>query len=81
MSARELMEWIAYDALEPIGETRADVRSAIIAATIANCHRDHKKPPFQLHEFMPFQERPKPSPAEVLMQMRAQMSGKAARRG
>lgn len=81
MSARELMEWVAFDAVEPIGEQRGDIRAAIVAATVANCHRDHRKPPFALHEFMPFAEKPKPSPAEVLMQLRAQMSGKAVRRG
>ncbi len=81
MSARELMEWVAFDAVEPIGEQRGDIRSAIVAATVANCHRDHRKPPFALHEFMPFVDKPKPTPAEVLMQLRAQMSGKAVRHG
>lgn len=83
MSGAELTEWVAFDSLEPIGEPRADIRSAIVATTIANCHRDHRKPPFVLSDFMPFAEKPKPSPAEVLQQMRARMTaeGKAVPRG
>lgn len=30
MTSRELAEWMAYERLEPFGETRADVRAALI---------------------------------------------------
>jgi len=59
ISARELSEWMAYFRLEPFGEERADVRSAIVAATVANTARDPKRRrrSFQASEFMPRFER------------------------
>lgn len=71
MSAQELTEWIAYDALEPIGEQRADLRAGIISATVANCHRA-KGDPFKPSDFMPFLDKPKQTPADVLAALRAQ---------
>lgn len=55
-------EWQAFAALEPFGETgeeRADMRSAIVAATIANClARAKGKPAFKPCDFTPqFEER------------------------
>jgi hypothetical protein len=53
---------MAYAAIEPWGpasEHRADLRSGIVAATIANCNRDEKRrpEPFGPDDFMPqFQE-------------------------
>jgi len=60
ISSRELSEWLAYYELEPFGEERADLRSAIVASTVANTARDPKKRarPFGVQEFMPqFQDR------------------------
>jgi hypothetical protein len=59
ISARELSEWMAYFMLEPFGEERADVRAAIVAATVANTARDPKRHrrPFQASDFMPKFER------------------------
>jgi hypothetical protein len=37
MGAKQLRQWHAYSLLEPFGETRADLRSGIVASTIANC--------------------------------------------
>lgn len=50
---------MAYFRLEPFGEERADVRSAIVAATVANMARDPKRRsrPFQPSQFMPRFER------------------------
>jgi len=55
ISSRELSEWMAYERLEPFGERRADLRSAIVASTVANTARDEKKRnrPFKPEEFMP----------------------------
>jgi hypothetical protein len=53
ISSRELTEWMAYSRLEPFGEERQDVRSAIIACTIANCNRGKNQPPYKLADFMP----------------------------
>lgn len=49
-----LSEWAAYYKLEPFGEERGDLRSAIIAATVANANRDPKKSkPAKVEDFMP----------------------------
>ena len=36
MSSREFAEWMEYYQLDPFGDERADVRSAIVASTMAN---------------------------------------------
>lgn len=36
MPLRVLMDWMAYDAQDPIGERRDDLRAGIIASTVAN---------------------------------------------
>jgi hypothetical protein len=56
MPSAEFTEWKAYAALEPFGEARADLRSGIVAATLANIHRAKKTKAFKPHDFMPFQE-------------------------
>jgi hypothetical protein len=53
MSSRELSEWIAFNAISPIGDERADLRSGIVASVMANCHRT-KGQPFRPVDFMPF---------------------------
>lgn len=55
ISSREFTEWIAYNRIEPFGEKRADIRSAIVASVIANVNRDKKKKPspFKTDDFMP----------------------------
>lgn len=35
MSSTEYADWLEYAAVEPWGETRADLRSAIVACTVA----------------------------------------------
>ena len=74
MSSRELSEWIAYDALEPFGEQRADLRSAIVASTVANCHRASGTP-FSVSDFMPFEER-KRDVRQDIDAIRAMIEGK-----
>ncbi len=58
LSSRQITEWMAYFALEPFGEERADLRAALIACLIANANRDEKKhpQPFRVEEFMPVRE-------------------------
>ena len=36
ISSAELTEWIAYASIEPIGDMRGDVQSAIVASTFGN---------------------------------------------
>ena len=54
MGSDELTEWMAFYQLEPFGDFRSDLRSAIVAATFANAHRTTQAPPFTPEDFMPF---------------------------
>lgn len=47
---------MAYDQLEPFGEDRADIRAAIVASTVANCHGNKTR----LRDFLPRWEKPAP---------------------
>ncbi|MEM4234433.1 MAG: DUF4035 domain-containing protein [Candidatus Methanomethylicaceae archaeon] len=49
----ELAVWLAYSNIEPFGEQRADLRSAIVSAVIANCHRASGVAPYSPSDFMP----------------------------
>lgn len=53
MSSRELSEWMAYYEIEPFGEWRADVRSAIVAMTVAAANRGKRQGAPKLEDFMP----------------------------
>lgn len=55
MSAREFGEWMAFYALEPFGDNRADLRIGILAALTANIARDEKRrsKPYEADDFMP----------------------------
>jgi hypothetical protein len=52
--SRLLSEWLAFDAIEPFGERRADLRAAQIVTAIANVNRDPKtrKEPYTIEEFV-----------------------------
>lgn len=73
ISSRELSEWMAYAEVEPFGEERADLRSGIIASTVANTARDPKKrkQPYTADEFMPqfHTEQPEPKRATLEQQI------------
>lgn len=53
VDAREFAEWMAFDRIEPFGDRRADLRSATVAATIANCHRGRSSSRIYPRDFMP----------------------------
>ncbi len=53
MTSRQLAEWIAYYRMEPWGEDRADLRSGIVASTMANINRKKGASPFKPEDFMP----------------------------
>jgi len=54
MPFRIYREWHDYYQVEPFGEKRADFRSAIVAATVANAMgRAKGKPAFRLDQFIP----------------------------
>lgn len=52
MGAAEFAEWQAYDSLEPIGQRRADMRTALLAALIANQWRGKDADPVTPHEML-----------------------------
>jgi hypothetical protein len=64
MSAETWVLWQLYYDLDPWGEERADLRSGMIAAVIAETNRDKKKrrKPYTPQEFMPQFDRPPPKP-------------------
>lgn len=59
MSAEEFESWIAYDRISPIGPMRGDLRAAIVAQVMANCHLGRNQRPFNRTDFMPFYQEPK----------------------
>ncbi len=59
LTSDQLIDWIAYSNLEPFGEERGDLRSAIIASTIANCNRGKGQRAFKVNDFMPKFNEPK----------------------
>ena len=63
----QLRRWAEYAEVEPWGETRADLRAGIVAATIANVNRGKGARSFKPGDFMPNFEPRKP---QTLKQMR-----------
>lgn len=57
MSGQELAEWRAFSLLEPFGEERADMRSAMVAQILANVNRGKDQAPFKLEDFLSGYER------------------------
>jgi hypothetical protein len=53
MPSRLLTEWMVFAKLEPFGERQADLRAAIVAATIANANRGKNQKAFKVEDFMP----------------------------
>lgn len=52
MPSALLNEWMAFDEMEPFGEQRGDLRSALVAMTVANAQRGPKQKPFKLEDFL-----------------------------
>lgn len=53
MTSGEVTEWQAYEAIEPWGEERADLRTGILASLIANIVRQPGQKAHEPKEFMP----------------------------
>jgi hypothetical protein len=56
IGSRQYLEWKAFYALDPWGDQRADVRTAIVAAVMANAWRGKDEGPIGLETFMLFPE-------------------------
>jgi hypothetical protein len=56
LDSRQLSDWLAFYAIEPFGDERADLRMAINTSMLANINRDAnvRKQPFTELDFMPF---------------------------
>ncbi len=52
MTWLDYLGWLAYMELEPFDETRADLRSASIVATIANVNRGKGQRAYSAKEFL-----------------------------
>ena len=52
IDSSELSEWEAYYIIEPWGEQKADVRTGIIASTIANVNRGKNAKAFTYNDFI-----------------------------
>jgi len=68
MSSSEFAEWVAYYQIEPWGETRADLRSGIVASTIANVWRGKGKKAYSADEFIPDFEKARRATGKQSMQ-------------
>lgn len=53
LSARELLQWKAYERIEPFGEIRADIRMAIQTAALVNLQRSRGSRVAKVTDFMP----------------------------
>ena len=82
MTSGQLAEWMAYDAVEPSGEYRQELRSGQLCSLLANINRDSEKrpEPFVPLDFMFFTDRPEekqePPTAEELNAKLKQVFGK-----
>lgn len=53
MTSLQFSEWLAYSRLEPWGEERDDLRTGIVASTIANVNRGKGQKARNPQDFMP----------------------------
>jgi hypothetical protein len=53
VSAAELVEWMAYDVIEPFGESRADYRTALSTAALLNRQRGRSTPVVDPKDLIP----------------------------
>lgn len=52
LTAKQLLEWEAYEDLEPFGELRQDYRIASIVTMLANINRGKGKKAYTLEDFV-----------------------------
>ncbi|WP_246216892.1 DUF4035 domain-containing protein [Paraburkholderia panacisoli] len=57
LDSAELTEWLAYDRIDPFGQSRADLRAGIVAATVANYGNRELRERAKPSNFMAFIER------------------------
>jgi hypothetical protein len=62
ISSAELTEWMAFDAIEPFGDERADLRAGIVAAVTANHSFAPPSKPKRPSDYMLFGDQKEPEP-------------------
>lgn len=73
LSSPQYAEWLAFAQLEPIGDERADIRSAMAATAMVNAQG--VRPKAKLEQFLPFRTAEKPqTPDELLRKAEALLS-------
>lgn len=79
VSSRELSEWQAFDACEPIGCWRMDYNFAMLCALFANANRKKGTQPFKTIDFMPFLPDNDPTGEDKALAMFQAMAANAAK--
>jgi len=75
LTSRQFRDWIEFYELEPWGSDMEFLRSGIVASTIANCHRDHRKPPFKPSDFIPeFAKNLRASVGQTMQETKSKMN-------
>lgn len=54
MDSHELSEWVAFDAVEPIGGLRGDINAALICTLLANINRKRGSKALKVEDFLLF---------------------------
>lgn len=80
LDPRQLDWWLAYDALEPFGAERDDLRSGLLGATLGNLWISDGMPLEPSH-FMPFSKRRRPRPQSATVQIAIAHTLAAAQNG
>jgi hypothetical protein len=76
ISSRELTEWMAYFAIDPFGEERADLRAGIVASTLVNVNRGKRGKAAKPRDFMPsFGEDNGRGMLSIIKQLHVQLGG------
>jgi len=75
VDSREISEWMAFAKVEPFGEERADIRSAIIACTMANMWLGKNQKPYKITDFMPKFEPDEPQSTADMDKILRQLAG------
>ena len=58
MTARQWADWIAFSNVECWGDTRADLRIALMGSHLSNRWRGKGEAPVSPYELMPYEEKP-----------------------
>lgn len=82
ISSRELTEWQILFSEGPLGEQRADIRSAIIACILVNTYRKKGAPAFEVQDYLDILDPRKKHmrPKQTMAQMKTILQGLVAKK-